>query len=92
MNYSQQIPSFLAINHNIIIIIIPFTQSTKIGVLMSILALLTMLTLFTCETYAFLQTHISATIEPDPNSQDLIRLNFNVTLFDVHCDFVEVGK
>ena len=59
---------------------------------MSILALLTMLTLFTCETYAFLQTHISATIEPDPNSQDLIRLNFNVTLFDVHCDFVEVGK
>ena len=47
--------------------------------------------LFTCETYEFVQTKVTSNIEIDPNADKLIRVNFNVTLYDVQCDFVEVG-
>ena len=50
-----------------------------------------MIILFTCETYEFIQTKVTSNIEIDPNADELIRVNFNVTLYDVQCDFVEVG-
>jgi len=50
-----------------------------------------MVILFTCETYEFLQLKVTSNIEIDPNADELIRVNFNVTLYDVQCDFVEVG-
>ena len=50
-----------------------------------------MVILFTCETYEFVSTKVTSNIEIDPNADELIRVNFNVTLFDVQCDFVEVG-
>ena len=51
-----------------------------------------MVILFTCETYEFLQRKVTLNIEIDPIADKLIRVNFNVTLYDVQCDFVEVGK
>ena len=58
---------------------------------MSIISLFTMVILFTCETYEFIQLKVTSNIEIDPNADELIRVNFNVTLYDVQCDFVEVG-
>ena len=62
------------------------------GVVMSLLAILIMVILFACETWAFLHTKITSSIDIDPNADHLVRLNFNVTLYDVQCDFVSVGK
>ena len=62
---------------------------------MSILSILLMIILFCAETYSFffLHTKLVGAIEVDPNAQEeLLRLNFNVTLYDVHCDFVSVGE
>ena len=59
---------------------------------MSILAILIIVILFVCETWAFLHTKIVSTIDIDPNLDNLVRLNFNVTLYDVQCDFVSVGE
>ena len=58
---------------------------------MSIISLFSMVILFTCESYEFVQTKVTSNIEIDPNADKLIRVNFNVTLYDVQCDFVEVG-
>jgi protein disulfide-isomerase-like protein len=65
-------------------------ESTKIGVIMSFICLFVMIVLFLCETYAFLHRSINSVIAIDVNADQLLQLNFNVTLFDVHCDFVSV--
>ena len=59
---------------------------------MSLLALTVMITLFICETYDFIHSNVTSTIKIDPNADQLIRVNFNITLHDIQCDFVEVGK
>ena len=59
---------------------------------MSLLSIVIMTVLFISETWAFLINRIDTSIEIDNNAEKLIRVNFNVTLYDVHCDFVEVGK
>ena len=61
---------------------------------MSLLAVLTMIVLFACETWAFFfaRTSVSTSIDVDPNTEQLLRLNFNVTFYDVRCDFVSVGE
>lgn len=69
------------------------TESTKVGVVMSLLSLLTMVVLFAAETWTFLLPRINSSIEIDaPDAENMLRLNFNVTLFDVQCDFVSVGE
>lgn len=63
---------------------------------MSIIALLLMTSLFLCETYEFARPRIKSSIELDNRDaswdEALLRLNFNVSLFDVHCEFVSVGE
>mmetsp|Transcript_24795 Transcript_24795/g.38949 ORF Transcript_24795/g.38949 Transcript_24795/m.38949 type:complete len:477 (-) Transcript_24795:194-1624(-) len=66
-------------------------ESTKIGIYMSFLALFIMIVLFLFETYAFLHRSINSNVAIDVNAEQLLRVNFNVTLYDVHCDFIEVG-
>mmetsp|Transcript_29140 Transcript_29140/g.55270 ORF Transcript_29140/g.55270 Transcript_29140/m.55270 type:complete len:110 (-) Transcript_29140:152-481(-) len=68
------------------------TESTKVGATLSLLSIATMIVLFLCETRAFSRTRIRSNVEIDPNGAALIRLNFNVTLYDVHCDFASVGE
>jgi hypothetical protein len=59
---------------------------------MSLLSITLMIVLFFCETYAFARTNVVSAIEIDANADQTIALNFNVTLYNLHCDFVSVGK
>lgn len=57
---------------------------------MSIAAIFVMGILFLSESIAFARTNIVTAIALDENDQPQIRLNFNITLMDLHCDFVSV--
>lgn len=46
--------------------------------------------LFLCETYAFAVSRTVTSIAVDENTDPQIRLNFNITLMDLHCDYVSV--
>src|SRR3569623_1082365 len=57
---------------------------------MSICAMLVMGILFLSETWAFASTRIATSIAVDETSHPQIRLNFNLTFLDLHCDYVSV--
>ena len=57
---------------------------------MSICAIAVMGILFLSETLAFARSMMETSIALDENDQPQIRLNFNITLMDLHCDFVSV--
>ena len=57
---------------------------------MSACAMLIMSVLFLSETIAFSSTQMATSIAVDENTEPQIRLNFNVTLHDLHCDYVSV--
>lgn len=57
---------------------------------MSICALLIMSILFLSETAAFARTRIATSIAVDEDVSPQIRLNFNITLLDLHCDYVSI--
>ena len=57
---------------------------------MSVVALGIMAILFFSETAAFASTHIATSITLDENAQPQLRLNFNITMLDLHCDYVSV--
>eukprot|EP00574_Skeletonema_japonicum_P005076 CAMPEP_0201713282 /NCGR_PEP_ID=MMETSP0593-20130828/180_1 /ASSEMBLY_ACC=CAM_ASM_000672 /TAXON_ID=267983 /ORGANISM="Skeletonema japonicum, Strain CCMP2506" /LENGTH=476 /DNA_ID=CAMNT_0048202405 /DNA_START=117 /DNA_END=1547 /DNA_ORIENTATION=- len=66
------------------------TEATSLGAMMSIAAIAVMTILFLSETIAFARTSMGTAITLDENDQPQIRLNFNITLMDLHCDFVSV--
>mmetsp|Transcript_11837 Transcript_11837/g.33977 ORF Transcript_11837/g.33977 Transcript_11837/m.33977 type:complete len:483 (-) Transcript_11837:947-2395(-) len=66
------------------------TEATSLGAAMSIIALSIMGILFFSETAAFARTKIVTSITLDENTQPRLRLNFNITMLDVHCDYVTV--
>jgi len=66
------------------------TEATTLGALMSLAAVLVMAILFLSETLAFARTALGTSIALDENDHPQIRLNFNVTLLDLHCDYVSV--
>jgi Endoplasmic Reticulum-Golgi Intermediate Compartment (ERGIC) len=57
---------------------------------MSICAMIVMGVLFLSETWAFARSGISTSITVDETSNPQIRLNFNLTFLDLHCDYVSV--
>lgn len=59
---------------------------------MSLCAIAVMGILFLSETIAFARTIMETSIALDENDQPQIRLNFNITLMDLHCDYVSVGE
>eukprot|EP00529_Nitzschia_sp_RCC80_P041405 CAMPEP_0113500158 /NCGR_PEP_ID=MMETSP0014_2-20120614/32153_1 /TAXON_ID=2857 /ORGANISM="Nitzschia sp." /LENGTH=476 /DNA_ID=CAMNT_0000394423 /DNA_START=42 /DNA_END=1469 /DNA_ORIENTATION=+ /assembly_acc=CAM_ASM_000159 len=66
------------------------TEATTLGAFMSIVALSVMGILFFSETAAFASTRIVTSITLDENTQPQLRLNFNITMLDLHCDYVSV--
>mmetsp|Transcript_42301 Transcript_42301/g.128322 ORF Transcript_42301/g.128322 Transcript_42301/m.128322 type:complete len:477 (-) Transcript_42301:424-1854(-) len=66
------------------------TEATTLGALMSIVAMGVMSVLFFSETLAFARTSLETAISMDDNEAPQIRLNFNVTLMDLNCDYVSV--
>jgi len=66
------------------------TESTSLGAMMSMVALTIMVVLFVSETYAFMTTRLVTTVVLDPDTSERLRLNFNVTFHDLHCDYASV--
>ncbi|KAL3776016.1 hypothetical protein ACHAW5_007098, partial [Stephanodiscus triporus] len=71
-------------------------DATKVGVAMSFLSVLIMVVLVVRETWAYVRTSVNASLTIDDADDvvagggPLLRLNFNITLYDVRCDFVSV--
>jgi len=57
---------------------------------MSVVAMGIMGILFFSETAAFARTRIVTSITLDENTQPQLRLNFNITMLDLHCDYVSI--
>lgn len=57
---------------------------------MSVCAMGVMSVLFLSETMAFARTNMQTSITLDENTQPQLRLNFNITMMDLHCDYVSV--
>jgi len=66
------------------------TEATTLGAAMSLCAIGIMAILFLSETAAFARTRIATSITLDENSQPQLRLNFNITMLDLHCDYVSI--
>jgi len=67
------------------------TEATHTGALMTIGAILTCSVLFVCETSAFLTSTPKTKIAVDANQDELLKINFDVSMLDVDCDHLTVG-
>lgn len=65
-------------------------NGTKRGSLLSIIALLAMAVLFTLETRAFLRSMSFTNVALDKSPDKKIRVNFNITMMDMRCDYAVV--
>jgi len=66
------------------------TEATIVGATLSIVAGVFMAVLFVVELWAFLNTTIETGIMLDTNAQALLRINFNVTMLDLQCDYAAI--
>ena len=70
-----------------------FLESTKRGSFLSIIALLTTATLIYKETRSFFATTLVTDLALDLENQDpKLRINFNITMMDLKCDFVNLDS
>lgn len=65
-------------------------EGTKRGSILSTVAVFTMATLFYLETRAFFSSSIVTDLALDGNKEPRIRVNFNITMMDLKCDFAVV--
>lgn len=66
------------------------SDPTSLGFGLSICASLFMLVLFIAELWAFLSTTVATNIVIDPISDQLLRINFNITVLDLPCEFAVI--
>lgn len=66
------------------------TETTTHGTILSICASMFMLVLFIAEFWAFLSLHITTNIVLDPNTDSLLRINFNLTVLDIPCEYATI--
>lgn len=66
------------------------TEATTVGASLSLCASVFMVILFTVELWAFLSTTIETAVVIDTNSEPLLRINFNVTMHDLGCQYAAV--
>ena len=66
------------------------TETTITGAALSVAACIFMGVLFIVELYAFLSTTVETGVMLDTNSDTLLRINFNVTMLDLQCDYAAV--
>lgn len=67
------------------------SEATTIGASMTLLAMITCVVLFCCETSAFLTDAPTSRIVVDSNQDELLTINFDVTMLDVDCSHLTVG-
>jgi len=65
-------------------------EGTKKGSFFSFAALIAMITLFTMETKAFLKIENVTELSLDKNKDKKIRVNFNITMMDLACEYAAV--
>eukprot|EP01039_Chlorochromonas_danica_P007538 gene7538-8336_t len=66
------------------------TESSTHSTLLSLCAAFFMLILFIAELWAFLTVHVQSNIVLDPNTDTLLRINFNLTLVDMPCEYAMI--
>lgn len=66
------------------------TEASTHGSILSLCAAAFMLILFVAELWAFLSTTITTNIIVDPNTESQLRINFNITLLDMPCEFATI--
>jgi len=66
------------------------TESTSLGIAMSLLALILITALFFLETLAFARSSIVTSLILDESTDAQLRINFNLTLLELHCDYVTI--
>lgn len=66
------------------------TESTPHGAVLSLCASIFMLVLFVAELWSFLSAQISTNVVIDPNTDSLLRINFNITVMDLPCEFAMI--
>ena len=65
-------------------------EGTKRGSFLSYIALFTILTLFLLETRAYWSRKLIKNLSLDASEDPRIRLNFNITMLDLKCDFAVI--
>mmetsp|Transcript_5866 Transcript_5866/g.8623 ORF Transcript_5866/g.8623 Transcript_5866/m.8623 type:complete len:503 (+) Transcript_5866:153-1661(+) len=66
------------------------TESTILGITMSVIALILMTILFFSETIAFARSSIVTSLIVDESKEVQLRINFNLTFLDLHCDYIVI--
>lgn len=66
------------------------TEASSLGATMSVCAFLAMGVLFLSETIAFSRSTIVTSVSLDESLEPRVRLNFNITFFELKCDFLSV--
>lgn len=66
------------------------TEATVVGASLSVAAGVFMGVLFIVELWAFLSTTIETGVTLDTNSETLLRINFNITMMELQCDYAVV--
>jgi hypothetical protein len=66
------------------------TESSTHSTILSLCAAIFMLLLFIAELWAFLSYHIESNIILDPNTDSQLRINFNITVFDIPCEYTSI--
>lgn len=66
------------------------TESSAHGTILSVCASIFMLVLFIAELWAFLSVRMSTDIVIDPNMDTQLRVNFNITVLDIPCEYATI--
>ena len=66
------------------------TETTTHGSCLSICASVFMLVLFIAELWSFLSLRTITNVVIDPNTDSLLRINFNITVMDMPCEFATI--
>lgn len=65
-------------------------EGTRRGSVLSTMAVFAMVTLFLMETRAFFSSTLKTSLALDGNSDSQIRVNFNITMMDLKCEFATI--
>ena len=66
------------------------TETTSNGSWLSLIATLFMLSLFVAELWSYLSYQTVTSVIIDPNKDSLLRINFNITVMDISCEFATI--
>ena len=65
-------------------------EGTRRGSILSTIAIFTMTPLFFLETKAYFSSTLATSLALDSNSDPNIRVNFNITMMDLKCDYATI--